>query len=254
MSVKIHASRPSFLGQLKAEFAYNRRAHSSIGMSPFEADLGYVPYMPDEVAADPEFSKLNKAAQDFLLQQDVFLKKTQDAMSEAQDRMKSYYDKNRKQQEFAVGQLVLLDGKNLDIRHKGFAKTSKLAPRYVGPYRVVKKVHKDSYEITLSKGLKIHPVFHTSLLKPYQKDGRRTQQSSKVLLADGETEGQLVQAVIDYRKRRGKEEYKIHWLGEETHCEPQTNSRFDCRILEFQEGKSSLKGRSCDGVTSLRRI
>ena len=66
----------------------------------------------------------------------------------------------------------------------------------------------------MSKDLKIHPVFHTSLLKAYQKDSSRTQQTGKVLLADGETEGQLVQAVIDYRKRRGKNEYKIHWLGE----------------------------------------
>jgi transposase InsO family protein len=196
-----------------AEFAYNRRVHSSIGMSPFEADLGYVPYMPDDVAADPEFKQLNKTAQEFLLQQEAFLKKTQDAMSEAQDRMKSYYDKNRKQQEFEVGQLVLLDGKNLDIRHKGFASSSKLAPRFVGPYPIVKKVHHDSYEIAMSKDLRIHPVFHTSLLKLYQKDDSRQQQAPKVLLADG-TEGQLVQAVIGHRKRQGQDWYKIHWLGE----------------------------------------
>jgi hypothetical protein len=182
-------------------------------MSPFEADLGYVPYMPDDVAADPEFKQLNKTAQEFLLQQEAFLKKTQDAMSEAQDRMKSYYDKNRKQQEFEVGQLVLLDGKNLDIRHKGFASSSKLAPRFVGPYPIVKKVHHDSYEIAMSKDLRIHPVFHTSLLKLYQKDDSRQQQAPKVLLADG-TEGQLVQAVIGHRKRQGQDWYKIHWLGE----------------------------------------
>ncbi|POM73480.1 Retrotransposable element [Phytophthora palmivora] len=52
-----------------AEIAYNRRVHSTIRMSPFEADLGYVPYMPDDVASDPEFHKLEKSAQEFLLRQ-----------------------------------------------------------------------------------------------------------------------------------------------------------------------------------------
>ncbi|KAG3118279.1 hypothetical protein PI125_g3052 [Phytophthora idaei] len=37
----------------------------------------------------------------------------------------------------------------------------------------------------MSDNLKIHPVFHTSLLKAYQKDEQRRQKASKVLLADG---------------------------------------------------------------------
>ncbi|OWZ20527.1 Retroelement [Phytophthora megakarya] len=71
-----------------AEFAYNRRVHSSIGMSPFEADLGYVPYMPDDVTRDPEFDQLNKTVQEFLVKQDALLKMGQDAMSEAQTTSK----------------------------------------------------------------------------------------------------------------------------------------------------------------------
>ena len=195
-----------------AEFAYNRRVHSSIGMSPFEADLGYNPYMPDDVVRDPEFSKLVQDTKVFLLRQEAFLKMTQDAMSEAQSRMKLYYDKNRPVQIFEVGDEVLLDGKNLDIRHKGFAQSSKLAPRYIGPYRIVKKVQKDSYELSLSKGLKLHPVFHTSLLKAYQQDKDRKQETSKVILHDG-SEGHLVEAVLNHRKQNGKMQYKILWLG-----------------------------------------
>ncbi|OWZ20261.1 Retrotransposon protein, Ty3-gypsy subclass, partial [Phytophthora megakarya] len=196
-----------------AEIAYNRRVHSTIGMSPFEADLGYIPYMPDDVAADPEFEKLEKAAKEFLLRQEVFLKAAQDCMSEAQERMKYYYDRNRLVQDFNIGDMVLLDGKNLDIRHKGYAQSKKLAPRFIGPFPVRKKVSQDSYELGLSKGLKLHPVFHTSLLKPYRKDTARTQKVNKVVLADG-TEGQLVEAVINHRKYKGKPQYKIWWLGE----------------------------------------
>ncbi|KAE8997649.1 hypothetical protein PF011_g15395 [Phytophthora fragariae] len=196
-----------------AEIAYNRRVHSTIGISPFEADLGYVPYMPDDVASDPEFTKLEKAAQEFLLRQETLLKVAQDCMIEAQERMKYYYDKNRLGQNFEVNDMVILDGKNLDIRHKGYAQSKKLAPRYIGPFPVLKKVSKDSYELGLSKGLKLHPVFHTSLLKPYRKDPKRRQQVNKVVLADG-TEGQLVEAVIGHRKYKGQPQYKIWWLGE----------------------------------------
>jgi len=125
----------------------------------------------------------------------------------------TYCDRNRQVQDFKAGQLVLLDARNLDIRHKGFAKTNKLAPRFIGPFPIVKQVHKDSYELKLSKGLKLHPVFHTSLLKLYQQDPNRKQKTSKVVLADGSV-GQLVDSVIGYRKYRGKVQYKIKWLGE----------------------------------------
>eukprot|EP00644_Phytophthora_capsici_P015818 jgi/Phyca11/131297/e_gw1.103.44.1 len=115
-----------------ANFAYNRRVHATIGMSPFEADLGYISYMPcDDVASDPEFKKLEKAAKEFLLRQEAFLKVAQDRMSEAQERMKHYYDKNRLVMDFKNGGMVRLDGKNLDICQKGYAQSKKLAPRFI---------------------------------------------------------------------------------------------------------------------------
>jgi len=65
--------------------------HSSNDISPFEADPGHNPYIPDDVARDPEFLKLVQDTKDFLLRQEAFLKMAQDAMSEAQSRMKLYF-------------------------------------------------------------------------------------------------------------------------------------------------------------------
>ncbi|TDH65776.1 hypothetical protein CCR75_008357 [Bremia lactucae] len=48
-----------------AEIAYNRRVHSTIGMSPIEADLGYVPNMPDDVVSDPELKNWTKTRKIF---------------------------------------------------------------------------------------------------------------------------------------------------------------------------------------------
>ncbi|WMV41893.1 hypothetical protein MTR67_035278 [Solanum verrucosum] len=47
-----------------------------------------------------------------------------------------------------------------------FGKKGKLSPRYVGPYRILKRIGKVAYELELLIDLAaVHPVFHISLLK-----------------------------------------------------------------------------------------
>ena len=47
-----------------------------------------------------------------------------------------------------------------------FAKKGKFSPRYVGPYKILKRVGNVAYELALPAELAaVHPVFHISLLK-----------------------------------------------------------------------------------------
>ena len=47
-----------------------------------------------------------------------------------------------------------------------FGKKGKLSPRYLGPYKILKRVGKVAYELDLQEELAaVHPVFHISLLK-----------------------------------------------------------------------------------------
>ncbi|GKC76669.1 putative reverse transcriptase domain-containing protein [Tanacetum coccineum] len=80
-------------------------------------------------------------------------------------RQKSSADKRRKPLEFQVGDRVLLKVSPW----KGvvrFSKKGKLAPRYVGPFEIVKHVGPVAYRLKLPQELScVHDTFHVSNLK-----------------------------------------------------------------------------------------
>ncbi|KAL8124129.1 hypothetical protein AgCh_011944 [Apium graveolens] len=54
-----------------------------------------------------------------------------------------------------------------------FGKKGKLNPRYVGPFKILKRVGKVAYELALPPHMEhIHNVFHVSMLKKYNPDSR----------------------------------------------------------------------------------
>jgi hypothetical protein len=65
---------------------------------------------------------------------------------------------------FKENKQVLLEAMNLQTIHP----KAKLAPRRYGPFRVI-WASLTNCRLDLSSHMKIHPVFHNSLLKPYYK-------------------------------------------------------------------------------------
>ncbi|GJX59210.1 putative reverse transcriptase domain-containing protein [Tanacetum coccineum] len=88
-----------------------------------------------------------------------------DRLKAARDRQKSYADKKRKSLEFSVGDYVLLKVSPW----KGvvrFGKKGKLAPRFVGPFKIIEKVGHVAYLLDLPEELNgVHDTFHVSNLK-----------------------------------------------------------------------------------------
>nr|GEY40568.1 putative reverse transcriptase domain-containing protein [Tanacetum cinerariifolium] len=84
--------------------------------------------------------------------------------------LKSYADLKRKAMEFLVGDKVMLKVSPW----KGvlrFGKRGKLNPRFVGPFKVIKKIGNVAYKIELPKELSIvHNTFHVSNLKKCHTD------------------------------------------------------------------------------------
>nr|GEX42672.1 putative polyprotein [Tanacetum cinerariifolium] len=88
-----------------------------------------------------------------------------DRLKVTRDHHKSYADKRRKPLEFSVGDYVLLKVSPWKgvIR---FGMKGKLAPRFVGPFEIIKKVGHVAYQLDLPKELNgVHDTFHVSNLK-----------------------------------------------------------------------------------------
>ncbi|GKD70872.1 hypothetical protein Tco_1324962, partial [Tanacetum coccineum] len=91
-------------------------------------------------------------------------------MQAARDRQKSYANLKRKPMEFEVGDKVMLKVSPW----KGvvrFGKRGKLNPRFVGPFKVIKRVGDVAYKLELPEELsRVHNTFYVSNLKKCHAD------------------------------------------------------------------------------------
>jgi hypothetical protein len=100
---------------------------------------------------------------------------------------------------------------------------------WIGPYPVCKKVSIDTYTLQLPIGLRLHPDFHTSLLKPYafdQNPNRVNKPNEGMIAAGGHSDGYLVEKIVDHKRNQKNIMYKVKWLGypnEENTWEPFNN-------------------------------
>ncbi|KAK1653648.1 hypothetical protein QYE76_071453 [Lolium multiflorum] len=89
--------------------------------------------------------------------------KIREYLKTAQSRQKSYADKRRREMTFKIRDFVYL--KVSPERNARFQLKGKLAPRYVGPFKVLSR-REVSYQLELPEEMSaVHDVFHISLLR-----------------------------------------------------------------------------------------
>ena len=129
----------------------------------------------------------------------------------AYNRQKSYANTKRREISFDVGTNVLLSTSNIKLEMPG---ARKLLPRWIGHFKVLKKVGKIVYILELPETLKVRDVFHISLLKSYKTS--EVQPPPPPILEDDEllfdVERVLIHEVRGSRMRPQKC-YLIKWLG-----------------------------------------
>jgi hypothetical protein len=246
----VHASQDNWVDLLdSAEIAYNSRYHESIKMSPFEADLGYIPRgFPDHIFEQLRGGVTESELRDASRKQIKIVEQLKENLKQAQSRMKQYYDKNRPIQVFEIGDKVLLSTRNLEIEHLGISRkgTTKFGPLWIGPYAVTKRISTDIYELDLPYGLRLHREFHTSLLKPYTTDAdasRLNVPNEGMIGAGGLEDAYLIEDVLDHKKIGNDIYYLVKWTGyppEYNTWEPWEN----IRIPAETQIKSYLRNRN----------
>lgn len=151
------------------EFAINSATSDSTGYAPFFLNSGRIPqsmiWHKDE--AYPGVRKFAQTMKDAVLS-------AHDAILFARIKQTRLANRKRKSVPFVNGDLVYLSTKNISIP-KGRAR--KLAPKFIGPYRIIEDFGNASFRLDLPAELKqrgLHPSFHAKLLRIHiPNDDRR---------------------------------------------------------------------------------
>jgi hypothetical protein len=145
-----------------AELSYNNSYQESLRMAPFEMLYGrrcQTPLFWSETGEQKVFGP------DILQEAKKQVRMVRENLPVAQSRQKSYVDHRRRELSFEVGDFVYLKVSPMRGLHH-FKVRGKLAPRFIGSFKITEKRGEVTYQLELPSQLSdVHNVFHVSQLK-----------------------------------------------------------------------------------------
>ncbi|KAK8702736.1 hypothetical protein V6N13_021077 [Hibiscus sabdariffa] len=174
-------------------------------------------------------------------------------LEKAAKHMKKWADHGRRDQQFEVGDLVLV---KLMAEQLKFLRNRdhRLVRKYEGPVPIVAKVGNNSYKIKPPTWMKVHPVFHVSNLKPFHADPMDASRGLPVRDSictkpplECKVDEILAERVVTVSKKPIRE-YLVRWEGlqpEETSWEREHDLKaFRRKIEEFQTMQSTRTSKN----------
>jgi hypothetical protein len=147
---------------LYADFSYNNSYQESLKMTPIEMLYGCrcrTPLFWNETGEQKVFGP------DILQEAEKQVRMVSENLHVTQSRQKSYTDHRRRELSFEVGDFVYLKVSRMRGLHR-FKAQGKLAPRFIGPFKILEKRGEIAYQLVLPPQLSdVHDAFHVSQLK-----------------------------------------------------------------------------------------
>ncbi|XP_070036773.1 uncharacterized protein [Nicotiana tomentosiformis] len=203
------------------EFAYNNSFQASIQMAPYKALYGRKCRSP---IGWFEVGEAELLGPNLVQQAMEKVKLIRNRLRTAQSRQNSYADVRRRDLEFDVEDWVFLKVSPM----KGvmrFGNKGKLSPRYVGPYKIIRRIGRVAYELDLPLELQaVHPVFHVSMLWKCIGDHSLITPIEDIHIAEDLSYAEVPVVILDrqVRKLRTKEVASVKVLWRNNNIEEMT--------------------------------
>lgn len=189
-----------------AQIAYNQSPTTTTGTSPFYANFGF---HPPSLVGTMEVLANNPAAAFTAKQMTVLHENLRlDLMFVRQQMTRQANTKRIEGPTLKGGDKVYLLRRNI----KSNKPSKKLDAVKLGPFKSRGQKGPVSFELGLPKKLRIHPVFHLSLLEPATPDATL---QNEVEDLDPETQepSYEVERILKERTVRGQKQYLVKWTG-----------------------------------------
>ena len=237
---------------LWAEVAHNQQWSAATATSPFEIMWGYPPHL---FPSSPENGDV-PAARSSVARLRNRWQQARRALLQSQEQMRQQADRRRRPgSTLKIGQRVWLSTKGLALK----GETRKLAPRYVGPFRILRRISRTAFHLELPRAMRVHPVFHRSTLRPATSSPLCPELPAPPpakFIAGGLT--YTVHRLMDVRKVGRSTQYLVDWKGygpEERSWIPAKNIVDKSLIQRFRAshpGPSGVVPRRGGPVTSVK--
>ncbi|KDE02917.1 hypothetical protein MVLG_06563 [Microbotryum lychnidis-dioicae p1A1 Lamole] len=202
-------------------------------------------------------------------QRETAVAEARDTLAIAKIQQADQSNKVRKlEPEFAVGDRVLVDSRDQQLRYKadGETRSAKFFPRFDDPYEILAaRPETSNYKLKLNAGDKSHNVFHASKLRHWtDNDGAafpgREATEPALVVVQGNEEWE-VDRIVDEQGKGKRKRYLVKWKGwadSDNTWEPRAHLEETIALEEWEkeraEGERGKEGRGGNLVQVVESI